>query len=168
MNKFKLMLLAFIIFSASPAMTRLYAQNMETNVKVKGEVVTPLNLNSANLQGFTQAEVKRKDHDGKEHVYTGVLLSEVLQKAGAPLGKDLRGKNLGKYALVKASDGYRVVFSLGELDKDFTDRIIILASQVDGKPLGPAEGPFRIIVQNEKKPARCVRMVTEIEIQSAK
>jgi hypothetical protein len=70
--------------------------------------------------------------------------------------------------LVEARDGYQVVFALAELDKDFTDRRIILADKVDGKSLSPADGPFRIIVQDEKKPARCIKQVTGIKIQFAK
>jgi hypothetical protein len=96
------------------------------------------------------------------------LLSAILQKAGVPSGKDLHGKNLTKYVLVNASDGYQVVFALAKLDKDFTDRTIILADHLDGKPLPTGVGPFQIIVQDEKKAARCIRMVTAIKIQSAK
>ena len=97
----------------------------------------------------------------------GVLLATLLQKAGVTLGKDLKGKNLTKYILVGAADGYQVVFALAELDSDFTDRLIILADKVDGKLLAPGEGPFRIIVQDEKKPARCVRQVTGIRVAFA-
>lgn len=68
----------------------------------------------------------------------------------------------------RARDGYQVVFALAELDNAFTDKKIILASQIDDKPLAQTDGPFRIIVQGEKKPARCIRMVTAIKIQSAK
>lgn len=168
MKKITLALIVFIIFSANPGFTRLYAQAKEASVKVTGEVLTPLDLKLDDLQQFKQVELKRKDHDGNDHTYTGVMLSDILQKAGVTLGKELHGKNLSKYAQVEASDGYQVVFALAELDKDFTDRMIILASKIDGQPLAPTDGPFRIIVQDEKKPARCIRMVTAIKIQTAK
>jgi hypothetical protein len=61
-----------------------------------------------------------------------------------------------------------VTFALAELDKSYTDRMIILANQVDGKPLLPADGPFRIIVQDEKKPARCIKQVVSFKIAFAK
>ena len=57
--------------------------------------------------------------------------------------------------------------ALAELDQDFTDRKIIITDTADGKPLTPAEGPFRVIVQDEKKPARCVKQVISIKIISA-
>jgi DMSO/TMAO reductase YedYZ molybdopterin-dependent catalytic subunit len=152
---------------ASPALKAQTAEKQAT-VKVTGEVITPLELKLADLQQFTQTEVKRKDRDGNDHVYSGVILSAILQKAGVTLGKDLRGENLIKYVQVDASDGYQVIFALAELDKDFTDRTIILADQMDGKPLPPGDGPFRIIVQDEKKPARCIKEVTGIKIGFAK
>lgn len=140
----------------------------QATVKVSGEVITPLELKLADLQQFPQTTVIRKDRDGKDHTYSGVILAAVLQKAGVTLGKDLRGENLTKYVKVEAGDGYQVIFALAELDKDFTDRTIILATQIDGNPLAAGDGPFRIIVQDEKKPARCIKQVTAIKIEFAK
>lgn len=138
------------------------------SVKISGDVTTPITVNDDDLHKFAQTTVTRKDHDGHDHTYTGVILAEILKKAGATLGPDLKGKNLTKYILITASDNYQVVFALAELDKAFTDRTIILTNQVDGKPLPSGEGPFRIIVQDEKKPARCIREVTSIQVLSAK
>jgi DMSO/TMAO reductase YedYZ molybdopterin-dependent catalytic subunit len=145
-----------------------HSKAQTTSVKISGEVTTPMTINDDDLHKYPQTTVTRKDHDGHDHTYTGVILAEILKKAGATLGPDLKGKNLTKYILVTASDNYQVVFALAELDKAFTDRAIILADQVDGKPLPSGEGPFRIIVQDEKKPARCIREVTEIKVVVAK
>jgi len=168
MKKYIFTLLALIVLLINPFTTRVHAQAKEAIVKVTGEVTTPLDIKLSDLQQFKQVEVKRKDKDGNDHIYTGAILSDILQKAGATLGKDLHGENLAKYVLAEASDGYKVVFGLAELDKDFTDRLIILAIQIDGKPLTSVDGPFRIIVQDEKKPARCIRQVTAIKVQFAK
>lgn len=134
-------------------------------VKVAGEVTTPLTINATTLHQFKQVTVTRKDKEGEtDHTYTGVTLSDILKKAGVTMEDALKGKNLTKCVLVNAADNYQVAFALAELDKNYTDRIIILADTVDGKPLPQGEGPFRIIVQDEKKPARCVRQVTEIRV----
>jgi DMSO/TMAO reductase YedYZ molybdopterin-dependent catalytic subunit len=138
------------------------------SVKVTGELTTPLDLAYADLQQFKQTEITRKDKDNKDHIYSGVLLSAILSKAGVTMGKELRGKNLAKYILISASDGYQVVFALAELDDEFTDRKIILADQMDGRPLPAADGPFRVIVQDEKRPARCIKLVTGIKVEVAK
>ena len=66
--------------------------------------------------------------------------------------------------LVAGSDGYRVAFSLAELEPELTDRVILLADTKDGEPLPPREGPFRIIVPGEKRPARWVRQVSTVTV----
>jgi DMSO/TMAO reductase YedYZ molybdopterin-dependent catalytic subunit len=138
------------------------------SVKITGEVTTPFDVKLADMPQLPQTNVVRKDKDGNDHTYSGVILSTLLQKAGVTLDKDLKGENLTKYVLVEASDGYMVAFALAELDKDFTDRNIILASMMDGKPLPKGDGPFRIIVQDEKRPARCIKQVTGIKVGFAK
>jgi DMSO/TMAO reductase YedYZ molybdopterin-dependent catalytic subunit len=161
---FLIIVLAFLSFS--PLFIK--AQSQQASVKITGEVTTPLTVNDADLQKFKQTTVVRKDRDGKDHTYSGVLLSDLLQKAGVTMGPELKGENLTKYLLVDASDGYQVTFALAELDKSYTDRMIIIANQIDGKPLLPADGPFRIIVQDEKKPARCIKQVISLKIAFAK
>lgn len=162
MKKYTLILLLLIAGFGTRAQTK------EAVVKITGEVTNPLTIGSADLQQYKQTTVTRKDRDGKDHIYSGVILSEILAKAGVTLGPELRGENLAKYLLVEASDGYQVLFALAELDKGFTDRAIILADKVDGQPLVAADGPFRIIVQDEKKPARCIKQVTAMKVMFAK
>lgn len=112
-----------------------------------------------------RSKVKAQEH-GNEATYEGVALTDLLQKAGAPMGSLLRGKAMASYVLVTAHDGYRVVFALPELDPAFSDaaRQIILADTADGKPLSEKAGPVRIVVPQEKKGARWIRMVESIEV----
>jgi hypothetical protein len=135
-------------------------------IRVGGEVTQPFTLSDVEFSAFKKTVVNRKDKDGSNHVYSGAILSDVLLKAGAALGKDLKGGNLNKCLLIEAVDGYQVVFALAELDQAFTDRVIILANEMDGKPLPVADGPFRIIVQDEKKPARCIKQVVGMYVKS--
>lgn len=161
-------LLALFAAGSAPAISRAQTAEKQATVKVSGEVTAPLTITISDLHQFTQTKVVRKDRDGKDHTYSGVFISDILQKAGATLGANLRGENLTKYMIAEASDGYEVIFTLAELDKEFSDNPIILADQVDGKPLPAADGPFRIIVQGDKKPARCIKQVTALRIAFAK
>jgi len=163
-----ILFLALLGIFLQPVFTQAQATEKQATVKVSGEVTTPLELKLSDIQQMAQTTVVRKDRDGNDHSYSGVVLATILQKAGATMGKDLKGENLTKYVSVEASDGYQVIFALAELDKDFTDRTIILADMIDGKPLAAGDGPFRIIVQDEKKPARCIKMVTAIKVGFAK
>ena len=92
---------------------------------------------------------------------------EILRQAGVKLGEQLRGQEMTTYVLVKAADNYQVVFAVAELDPGFTDRVVFLADQRDGKVLSPTEGPLRMIVPGEKRQARWVRQVTTLTVLHA-
>lgn len=137
-------------------------------LKVDGEVTQPLKLYQSDLDKMTRVTVKHKGHDSVAHSYTGVPVIEILNLAGVTMGKQLRGKNLAKFLLVSASDGYQVVFSLGEIDTSFNEKEIILADKMDNKPIPANPGPFQLIVPGEKKPARSCREVVSFIIRLAK
>ena len=106
-------------------------------------------------------------HDKKTEAYEGVLLEDLLRKAGVPQAENLRGAAMATYVLAEAADGYRVVFSLAELDSGILDSEVIVADTMDGAPLGAKQGPFRIVAPHEKRPARWVRMLKSITVERA-
>jgi DMSO/TMAO reductase YedYZ molybdopterin-dependent catalytic subunit len=138
------------------------------SITVGGEVATPLTLTAADLLGMPRSTAVAKDKQGAPHSFEGVALADIFKKAGVTTGRDLRGENLAKYVLVSCADNYQVVFSLAELDSSFTDREVILADKIEGKPLPAGTGPFRIVVPGEKKPARNCFQVLSIDIKFAK
>lgn len=144
-----------------------HAQN-EASISVEGEVTKPLKLTVADLGKLPSQEVTAKDKNGGEHMFKGTLLVSVLEAAGVTLGKDLRGKNLAKYVIITAADGYKVAYSLGEIDPELSSNVFLLATQVDGKPLPNGEGPFRMVVPQDKKQARWIREVVSIRVVFSK
>jgi len=167
MNAFRLYIpVLFVGLSWYPAKAQEIAS--KPIVKVSGEVTKPLSLSADDLAKMKHVTAVMKDHDGHDHPYKGVAIQDILELAGVTTGKQLRGKNLGKYLLVKCADGYEVVFSLAELDSSFTDRVVILADESEGKPLPAGKGPFRLVVPGEKKPARSSFQVVEFVIRFAK
>ena len=136
-------------------------------IQVTGEVQKRLTLSGADLAAMPRTSVSANDKQGVAHTYSGVALAELFRAAGVTTGGQLRGKNLAKYLLVSCADGYQVVFSLAELDSDFTDRVVILADQMEGKPLPEGVGPFRIVVPGEKRPARNCFQVKTLSIKFA-
>jgi DMSO/TMAO reductase YedYZ molybdopterin-dependent catalytic subunit len=162
-GRFRILLFAVLSYSFS------WGQGAKQAViKVEGEVTHPLQLSPADLAGMRRVEVRSTDRDGKEHRYSGIPVSDILQQAGVTMGPQLRGENMAKYLLVKSADGYEVLFSLPELDSTYSDRVIILADQVDGSALPANKGPFRIVVPGEKKPARWIWQVTTLAVRFAK
>ena len=143
-----------------------FAQGTENTAAVKVQVPDKpaLLLTTEEFGKMTRHTVTVKEH-GVEATYGGVLLRDVLERAGAPFRGQLRGKALSDYVLATARDGYAVVYTLTEMDPDFTDSPdILIADQGDGKPLSDQQGPLRIVVPHDKKPARSLRMLTRIEV----
>lgn len=133
------------------------------SLTVSGDIQQPLTLTAADLARMPRATATT-DNNGISTVYEGVWLSEVLKKAGVPLGARLRGPALAGYVLASASDGYQVVFSLGELDPDMTDGQFLLADKANGSPLSGQNGSFRLVVPKDKAGARSVRLLSKLEV----
>lgn len=66
------------------------------------------------------------------------------------------------YVLAQASDWYAVVYSVAELEPAMTDNRIMVAHKMNGKPLDPKGGPFKVVVPGDKRPARWIRMLTAL------
>lgn len=126
---------------------------------------TPLKLTPDLLHRLLRKQVSTPatEHGGAAS-FEGVLLRDILSEAKVPAGTDIRGKYLSWVVIVDAADGYRAVFALAELDPAFTDRLVLLADTRDGKPLPPNEAPLRLVLPDEKRPARWVRQVTHITV----
>jgi len=134
---------------------------------VSGEVDHPLTLTASDISALPHLTVRAKEHSGEQATFKGVALIEVLKMAGIKFGESMRGKALSTFFVVKASDGYQVIFTPPELDPAFTDRTVLLADEKNGAPLSAAEGPLRIIVPDEKRQARWVHNVLSISVRRA-
>ena len=131
---------------------------------VKGDVANQLTLTAADLTAMPRSKAMIPDPDGTEVEYEGVALADILKRAGAPSGNQLRGDALASYVLASAHDGYRVVFTLAEVDASFANEKILIADQRDGKSLFEYQGPFRLVCPGDKAGARSVRMLETLEI----
>jgi hypothetical protein len=133
-------------------------------VVLRGVNGKALRLTRSDLMKLPRTELDAVDHHGHKSHYAGVALRVLLDKLNVPRGEAFRGEWMRAFLVVDATDDYRALFALPELDPGFTDRVIILADTRDGQPLEKYQGPFRIVVPGEKKQARWVRMVKEIRV----
>jgi hypothetical protein len=128
----------------------------------------PLELTSELLHRLPRvtAATPVSEH-GAAATFEGVSLRALLTEAKVPEGKAIRGEYLSWVMVVDAADGYRAVYALAELDPGFTDERALLVDTRDGKPLPPEEGPLRMLLPDEKRPARWVRQVMRIWVGPA-
>jgi DMSO/TMAO reductase YedYZ molybdopterin-dependent catalytic subunit len=156
-----------ISFLMIPSVRVAFAQTAPATaeLRISGAVTTPLTLTLADLKNMPRKNLSVVNpHANKTEAYEGVLLEELLHKAGVPQGENLRGPAMATYVLAEAADGYRVIFSLAELDSGILDSDVIVADTMDGAPLGAKVGPFRLVAPHEKRPARWVRTLKSITV----
>jgi len=156
---FFVLLFALVFSSAS-----LQAQQLTVQADSGKQVV----LSRADLEALPHIKVTASEHSSGPVVFEGVSLKSVLEKAGVTFGEAMKGPRLANCLLVEAADGYRVVLALPELDPAFTDKQTALVFLRDGKPLGEKEGPYRIVIPDDKRMARWVRQVTALKIVEVK
>ena len=71
------------------------------------------------------------------------------------------------YVLVEGADGYRVLFSVPEIDPQQRHKMVILADRCDGKPLSATDGPCQTIEEDAKQRGCSVKQVKSISLQMA-
>jgi len=128
----------------------------------EGGTRTALSLEE--LAVLPQVELRVADPNGPEMVFRGPALRDLAARAGAPGGDSLRGPALALALLAQAPDGYRVAYTLAELDPAFGARNAIVALTQDGHPLSAHDGPLRIVVQGDQHRARWIRQLSELRV----
>lgn len=158
----------FFAFLMGSAILAVPAQT-QTEATIEGLDGRTAKVSTSTMKQMPRNSVTVTDPKTKaEQHYEGVLLSEVLGKVDAPTGKTLHGVELRDYVEVIASDDYRVVFSLAELDQPTHSNKVLLADTLDGQPLNATQGPFKLIAPEDTRPERWVRMVSRIHIVQAR
>jgi hypothetical protein len=116
------------------------------------------------LASLPQVTVASVDRDSTPIALTGPSFRSLLDLVGAPGGHDLRGPRLMLAVVAEAADGYRVLFTLAEVDPAFGGTTAIVALAQDGGPLPAAEGPMRVVVAGDQHFSRWVRQVVRLRV----
>jgi hypothetical protein len=154
-----LIVFAFLTFTASA-----FAQQLQLT-GLDGKAIT---VTAADLKAMPRHPVVIVNaHTKADEKYEGVLLSDVLAKINAPMGEKLRGPLLLTYVKAGASDNYHVLLALADVDPEMRPNEIIVADTMNGAALDAKQGPLKLIVPGDKRPARSVRMLTTILLHQA-
>ncbi len=104
------------------------------------------------------------EHAKANQTYSGVLLIDLLTPLGVPAKP--HGKDFELYLVAEGSDGYKVVYSVAEVNPDVQDSTVIVADTLDGEPLAD-KGPVQLVATGQKRPARWVRNLVAIRVLTA-
>jgi hypothetical protein len=121
---------------------------------------TALNLGVADLTGLPQTErVQRRTLAASDSAsqpaleqsvrYSGVLLRDVLART-VPADNHRAARTLVFEAV--ATDGYRAVFTWGEIFNSSAGEQVLVISAQDGRPLGAEQGPLALRALADLRP----------------
>jgi hypothetical protein len=127
----------------------------------------PATMSVAELQAMPQKTVTvHNEHTKADETYSGVPLGDLLAKYGLPVGQAAHRKMLRSYLLAEGTDKYWVLYSVTEIEGSEHDANVIVATSMNGKPLG-GDGQLKLVDSADKKPQRWVRNLTAITVKSA-
>lgn len=118
----------------------------------------------ANATASLPRQSVRATSHGHAAQYEGYDLREVLAAAGVFPAAPLRGKQLARVVRVRARDGYEVAFALADLAPDLGNARVLLVDREDEQPLRETDGPWRLVIPAESRPARWIRQISVISV----
>ena len=137
------------------------------SLSISNEEGKTTTFSAEDMAAMPHTSVDIKAHDGSLHSYSGIVLMNLLQKAGVHMGDSAKKNVAGSYVVITAADNYKAVYALAETDTLQSDKTIILADKTDGKPLPQNAQPYQIIATGEKIHARMIRQVISIAVKRA-
>ncbi len=158
MTRSRLSLAAAIVAASGLLAGTAAAQSVTVSRGARTETVS-----AAAFAALPHVKVHVTQHD-QSHDFEGVPLGALVAKVGADVSQPLKGKDLSAAIRVTAADGYQVVLALSEIDPATRKAQVLLADRDGGKPLDEANGPYRLVVSDDIRPARSARQVQKIEV----
>jgi hypothetical protein len=132
-------------------------------LSIVGAGPAPLTLTVDDLAKMPRATATLTS-DGATDTYEGVLLYDILVKAGWQFGHGMVGKHAPSCLVTTGKDGFQAVFALAEIDPQFSGVKVLIADKENGLPLPDRYKPFRVISPQDKMRARSIYSLVKVEV----
>lgn len=150
--------------------TQAAAQGVTTELEIVGEVNASLKLTVEGLRAVAAHSARNLPAAASNALaepyreYSGVLLTELLEKAGLRSEKKNDWRRL--YVVASASDNYKAVFSWGELFNSRIGRGLLVVYERAGRPIDDSEGRIALVsTEDDRIGPRHVRWLKRIEVR---
>lgn len=160
---------AFLMATATSALPA----GVSSQLSVTGAVTTPGTFDLAALQALpatTQTVSYFGGGSTQTHTYTGTSLWGLVNAAGITTNPAVKNDILNHYVLGTGSDGYRVVYSAGELSPNFGNRpdLIAYAETIGGtSQLLGVDGFARTTAPGDVKGGRYVSNLINLDVRKS-
>ena len=149
------------------------AAGPSTTVVVSGAVDHLTTYTAATLDALpqvTQTDTFASGTTPQTHTYTGPTIWNAISATGVQTAPGVKNDILDRYVLATGTDGYRVVYSMGELDPAFGNRADLVATQetIGGKtaPL-TGDGFARSTAPGDVKGGRYVSNLASLTVRAS-
>jgi DMSO/TMAO reductase YedYZ molybdopterin-dependent catalytic subunit len=143
-------------------------------IHVAGAIDKPSNWTVDRLKSELGSDMKKLHYSshGQPHVSNSVPLLSLLKQCGAAVemkmdpSADPQTKNrpVRLAIVVRGRDGYTATIGMAELLPDIGNREAWLALDMDGQPLAEKDGPVKLIIPSDLKPARWIHEIATITV----
>jgi hypothetical protein len=132
-------------------------------------IITPAALSKLTSQIVTESATYLQGTTSVSDTYTGVSLWNLIQDAGLLTNPAIKNDVLNFVVVATGSDGYRALFSLGEIDPAFGNQAVIVAFQDQQGQLGTGgtSGALRVVVPGDVAGGRYVSNLTSLQVIDA-
>ncbi len=136
----------------------------EATFALEGAIEKPGAWGRERLLRELASEIKTVDYvvKGERRSARAVSLLSLIQASKPRLNPRAKNHLLAFTVFVRASDGYTMSFSLGEMSPTEGKRAIWVAFEREGRPILGDDGPVEILVPEDGRPARFVHGVNRI------
>ncbi len=149
------------VASSGPSPT-LTADSSSSSFYLDGQVMHPAKYDLTALKALTATQVTVNSPGSGSTTYSGVLLNDLLTKAGAVVDKTKNGiLRLGVVAI--GSDGYSVLIAGGEISPKFGNIQVLVAYSANGQSLS-SDGFARLVVPGDQAMGRFVSNLVELQV----
>lgn len=154
---------------------------MEQHPATEMKKLTPMastTLSLSGISGFskslTPADLKvlphisitvHNAHSNKDESYSGVPVKNLLTLVEAAKGDGPKVSANMLVVVAGATDGFHVALTLCDTNPDCRSGQAIVADMEDGAPL-TADGAFKLILTEDKKPARWARNLSSLTVRA--
>ncbi len=124
-------------------------------------------LAPADFKALPHVTVKvHNAHNGNDESYSGVAVKDLLATVEPAKGEGPKVSTNMQLVIAGATDNFHVAITLCDINPECRNGQAIVADTLDGAPL-MADGAFKLVLTEDKKPARWARNLSSLTVKAA-
>lgn len=143
------------------------AATPSTTLTVTGLAGAAKTLSPAEFKALPHITVNvHNAHANKDESYSGVPVKDLLVMVAPAKGEGPKVSGNMTLVIAAATDGFQVAITLCDTNPECRNGQSVVADTLDGAPL-TTDGAFKLVLSEDKKPARWARNLQSLTVKAA-